>query len=137
MAYGKKLGKTVIVVNDAPGFYANRILSPYMNEAGRLLDEGVAIEAIDKALVDFGFPVGPITLLDEVGLDIAGKVGRDDARGVRRRGWRRRSRSRKVIEAGRTGRKGEQGLLSLRGREEEGRRRDGVSALLAAPDSGC
>jgi 3-hydroxyacyl-CoA dehydrogenase/enoyl-CoA hydratase/3-hydroxybutyryl-CoA epimerase len=42
VAYGKKLGKTVIVVNDGPGFYANRILSPYVNEAGKLLDEGAA-----------------------------------------------------------------------------------------------
>ncbi len=47
VAYGKKLGKTVIVVNDGPGFYANRILAPYMNEAGRLLDEG-AIDRDDR-----------------------------------------------------------------------------------------
>jgi len=73
VSYGKKLGKTVIVVQDAPGFYANRILAPYVNEAGLLLDEGVAVDAIDRALVEFGFPVGPITLIDEVGLDIAGK----------------------------------------------------------------
>jgi 3-hydroxyacyl-CoA dehydrogenase/enoyl-CoA hydratase/3-hydroxybutyryl-CoA epimerase len=66
VAYGKKLGKTVIVVNDGPGFYVNRILFPYMNEAGLLLDQGVAIEDVDKALVHFGFPVGPITLMDEV-----------------------------------------------------------------------
>jgi 3-hydroxyacyl-CoA dehydrogenase/enoyl-CoA hydratase/3-hydroxybutyryl-CoA epimerase len=58
VGYGKKLGKTVIVVNDGPGFYANRILSPYINEAGLLLDQGVAVDIIDKALVDFGFPVG-------------------------------------------------------------------------------
>ena len=44
-------------------------------QAGRMLDEGVAIDAIDRALLDFGFPVGPITLLDEVGLDIAAKSG--------------------------------------------------------------
>ncbi len=75
VAVGRKLGKTVIVVNDAPGFYVNRILAPYINEAGRMLDEGVAIEAIDRAMLDYGFPVGPITLLDEVGLDIAGKSG--------------------------------------------------------------
>jgi 3-hydroxyacyl-CoA dehydrogenase/enoyl-CoA hydratase/3-hydroxybutyryl-CoA epimerase len=75
VAYGKRLGKTVIVVNDSPGFYVNRILTPYLNEAGRLLDDGIAIEAIDKALTDFGFPVGPITLIDEVGLDVAGKAG--------------------------------------------------------------
>jgi len=60
VAYGKQLGKTVIVVNDGPGFYTTRTLSAYMNEAGRLLDEGAAIDAIDRALVDFGFPVGQI-----------------------------------------------------------------------------
>ncbi|MEE4244999.1 MAG: fatty acid oxidation complex subunit alpha FadJ [Kangiellaceae bacterium] len=72
--FGKQQGKTVIVVNDGAGFYVNRILAPYMNEAGRLLSEGVAIDKIDKALVDAGFPVGPITLLDEVGIDVATKV---------------------------------------------------------------
>ncbi|HEX2600603.1 MAG TPA: 3-hydroxyacyl-CoA dehydrogenase NAD-binding domain-containing protein, partial [Gemmatimonadaceae bacterium] len=76
VAYGKKLGKTVIVVNDGPGFYVNRILSPYLNEAAILLDQGVAIDLIDKAIVDFGFPVGPITLVDEVGLDVATKAGK-------------------------------------------------------------
>jgi 3-hydroxyacyl-CoA dehydrogenase/enoyl-CoA hydratase/3-hydroxybutyryl-CoA epimerase len=72
VAYGKKLGKTVIVVNDGPGFYVNRILFPYINEAGRLIDQGAAIDAVDQAIVAFGFPVGPITLLDEVGTDVAG-----------------------------------------------------------------
>jgi 3-hydroxyacyl-CoA dehydrogenase / enoyl-CoA hydratase / 3-hydroxybutyryl-CoA epimerase len=76
VAYGKKLGKTVIVVSDGPGFYANRILAPYINEAGILLDQGVAVDIIDKALTDFGFPVGPITLIDEVGLDVATKAGK-------------------------------------------------------------
>src|SRR5262249_60368562 len=72
VAYGKRLGKTVIVVNDGPGFYTTRTLSAYMSEAGRLLDEGAAVESIDEGLVDFGFPVGPITLLDEVGIDVGG-----------------------------------------------------------------
>ena len=75
VAYGKKLGKTVIVVHDGPGFYVNRILTPYINEAGRLLDQGAAIDSIDNALLDFGFPVGPITLVDEVGLDVGAKAG--------------------------------------------------------------
>ncbi|MBX6330705.1 MAG: enoyl-CoA hydratase/isomerase family protein [Gemmatimonadaceae bacterium] len=75
VAYGQKLGKTVIVVNDGPGFYTTRTLAAYMNEAGFLLDEGVAIDALDRALVEFGFPVGPITLMDEVGLDVGEKVG--------------------------------------------------------------
>ena len=73
--YGRKLGKTVIVVHDGPGFYVNRILAPYINECGKLLDDGASIESVDAAMTDFGFPVGGITLLDEVGLDIAGKSG--------------------------------------------------------------
>jgi len=72
--FGKEQGKTVIVVEDGAGFYVNRILAPYMNEAGRLVAEGVAVDKIDKALVKAGFPVGPMTLLDEVGIDVATKV---------------------------------------------------------------
>jgi 3-hydroxyacyl-CoA dehydrogenase/enoyl-CoA hydratase/3-hydroxybutyryl-CoA epimerase len=73
--FGRRQGKTVIVVRDGAGFYVNRILAPYINEAGYLLNEGVAIDAIDQALVQFGFPVGPFTLLDEVGIDVGSKVG--------------------------------------------------------------
>jgi len=74
-AYGKQIGKTPIIVNDAPGFYANRILSPYMAEAALLLEEGVRMEEIDAAMTSWGYPVGPITLYDEVGLDVAQKAG--------------------------------------------------------------
>jgi 3-hydroxyacyl-CoA dehydrogenase / enoyl-CoA hydratase / 3-hydroxybutyryl-CoA epimerase len=73
---GKRQGKTVIVVNDGVGFYTSRILAPYMNEAAHLLAEGVPVEALDAALVDWGYPVGPITLLDEVGIDVGQKVGK-------------------------------------------------------------
>src|SRR5258708_9210637 len=72
---GKRQGKTVIVVRDGAGFYTSRILGPYMSEASFLISEGVAIERIDRALVKWGFPVGPITLLDEVGIDVGAKVG--------------------------------------------------------------
>ncbi len=72
--FGKRQGKTVIVVNDGPGFYTSRILGPYMNEAIYLLTEGVPIDRVDRALRDFGFPVGPMALLDEVGIDVGNKV---------------------------------------------------------------
>jgi len=73
--FGKRQGKTVIVVRDGAGFYTSRTLGPYLNEASFLLAEGVPIEQIDAALVAWGFPVGPIALLDEVGIDVAAKVG--------------------------------------------------------------
>ena len=72
--FGRRQGKTVIVVKDGAGFYTSRILSPYINEAGHLLSEGVSVEAIDNALVNAGYPVGPITLLDEVGIDVGTKI---------------------------------------------------------------
>lgn len=75
VAFAKKQGKTPIVVKDKAGFYVNRILAPYMNEAALLLLEGESIGKLDKALVKFGFPVGPIQLLDEVGIDIGAKIG--------------------------------------------------------------
>ncbi|BET40464.1 fatty acid oxidation complex subunit alpha FadJ [Atlantibacter hermannii] len=74
VALAKKQGKTPIVVADCAGFYVNRILAPYINEAMRCLLEGEPIEHIDDALVKFGFPVGPIQLLDEVGIDVGTKI---------------------------------------------------------------
>lgn len=75
VALAKRQGKTPIVVKDQAGFYVNRILAPYMNEAAVILLAGEPIEKLDKALVKFGFPVGPIQLLDEVGIDIGAKIG--------------------------------------------------------------
>jgi 3-hydroxyacyl-CoA dehydrogenase/enoyl-CoA hydratase/3-hydroxybutyryl-CoA epimerase len=72
--FGHKQGKTVIVVDDGAGFYVNRILAPYINAAMKLGLEGVAFDKIDQALTHFGFPVGPIKLLDEVGIDISSKI---------------------------------------------------------------
>lgn len=67
---GQKIGKQVIVVKDSPGFYTTRALAFFLNEAALILSEGARIEQIDKALTRIGFPVGPITLIDEVGIDV-------------------------------------------------------------------
>ncbi len=72
--FARKQGKTPIVVKDMAGFYVNRILAPYVNEAANLMLAGEPIEKIDAALVEFGFPVGPLALLDEVGIDIGSKI---------------------------------------------------------------
>ncbi len=92
VAWGRALGKTVIVVNDAPGFYVNRILSPYINEAGAPARRGRAIDAIDDALVQFGFP-GRSHHAARRGRDSTSPRSR--ARSCTRRSaseWRRRSR---------------------------------------------
>ncbi|MEG7501953.1 fatty acid oxidation complex subunit alpha FadJ [Providencia stuartii] len=74
VAFAKRQGKTAIVVGDDAGFYVNRILAPYLCEAAECLMSGESIEHIDSALVDFGFPVGPFNLLDEVGIDVGTKI---------------------------------------------------------------
>ena len=129
VAFGRRLGKTVIVVNDAPGFFVNRILAPYINEAGRMLDEGVAIEAVDRALLEFGFPVGPITLLDEVGIDIAGKSGAIMAKAFGDRLQPSASLG-QVLASGRLGRKSRRGFYRYDASGQKGGVDESVYALL-------
>jgi len=132
VAYAKKLGKTVIVVNDGPGFYVNRILSPYINEAGILLDQGVAVDIIDKALVDFGFPVGPITLIDEVGLDVAAKAGKIMADAFPDRMQPAKSLQ-AVVASGRYGRKSKKGFYTYDKEGKKGEVDPSVYGLFLAP----
>jgi 3-hydroxyacyl-CoA dehydrogenase/enoyl-CoA hydratase/3-hydroxybutyryl-CoA epimerase len=74
-SFAKTLGKTPVVVKDSPGFLVNRILAPYLSESVRLVREGCRIEQVDGVMTRFGMPVGPVALLDDVGLDVAMKAG--------------------------------------------------------------
>lgn len=74
VALTRRLKKTPVIVADTPGFLVNRILMPYLAEAVGFVERGQNIPAIDKALRDFGMPMGPLELLDEIGMDIARKV---------------------------------------------------------------
>ena len=71
IAFVKRIGKTPLVVSDSPGFLVNRILMAYANEAGLVLEDGSDVNAVDRAMLAFGMPMGPFTMMDVVGLDIA------------------------------------------------------------------
>jgi 3-hydroxyacyl-CoA dehydrogenase/enoyl-CoA hydratase/3-hydroxybutyryl-CoA epimerase len=124
---GRRLGKTVVVVQDRPGFWVNRILAPYLSEAGRLVQEGVPIERVDAVMRQYGFPVGPITLLDQVGLDVALKAAQVlvDAFGDRMRPL---STLESLVAGGRLGRKSGLGFY----RYQDGRRRSVDPAVYGA-----
>ena len=74
VALGKKMNTHVVVVGDGPGFYTTRVLGAYLAQAILLFLDGAHADQIDQALTDIGFPVGPMVLMDEVGLDVAHKV---------------------------------------------------------------
>lgn len=73
-AFSRRLGKTPVLVKDSPGFLVNRLLAFYTSAALWLLEEGHTIEAVDRAMVGWGMPLGPLALTDEVGIDVANKV---------------------------------------------------------------
>jgi len=107
---GVNQGKNVIVVGDGPGFYTTRILAPYMNEALLLLEEGASIEFLDKIMKDFGYPVGPMALFDEVGIDVGAHVAETMAPMFAERGVESTNKADELLEAGFKGRKNKRGM---------------------------
>ena len=103
-------GKSVIVVNDGPGFYTTRILAPMLNETMVLLEQGAGIIALDKAMQYFGYPVGPITLMDEIGIDVGAHVGKVLSPLFKNRGVEPSTLSQRLFEAGIKGRKSKKGF---------------------------
>jgi 3-hydroxyacyl-CoA dehydrogenase/enoyl-CoA hydratase/3-hydroxybutyryl-CoA epimerase len=115
-ALSTEMGKYPIVVEDVPGFLINRILIPYLNEAVFLLQEGHSVEAIDTAALAFGMPMGPIRLLDEVGLDVAAHVSKVMVAGYGER-MAVPDFAEKLQALGRKGRKNAAGFYDYKGKE--------------------
>jgi len=82
----KRIGKMPVLVNDSPGFLVNRILLPYIGEAIRLFAYGYRLETIDRLMLDFGMPMGPLRLTDEIGLELVEQVGNDLTNRIRHLG---------------------------------------------------
>lgn len=118
---GVRQGKTNIVVNDGPGFYTTRILAPYFNEALLMFNEGCDALQIDKAMKKWGFPVGPITLLDEVGLDVGAHVMSGDLIEyyLQRPGAKKTDIVKAMYDAGRMGKKNKKGFFKY---DEKGKK---------------
>jgi 3-hydroxyacyl-CoA dehydrogenase / enoyl-CoA hydratase / 3-hydroxybutyryl-CoA epimerase len=114
VALARRLGKTPVVVQDAPGFVVNRILMPYLREAMHLLDEGYPLRDIDAAMRRFGMPMGPFEVIDEVGLDVGARVA-----GILSRAFPDRMQPApaldRLIAAGRLGKKSGAGFYRHRG----------------------
>ncbi len=118
VALARRMGKTPVVVRDAPGFVVNRILMPYLREALHLLEEGFPIADIDASMKRFGMPMGPFEVVDEVGLDVASKVAAVLAKAFPDHMTEAPALA-KLVEAGRLGRKSGLGFYRHRGRKRE------------------
>ncbi len=114
VALARRLGKTPVVVRDAPGFVVNRVLMPYLREALHLLEDGFGIRDVDAAMRAFGMPMGPLEVADEVGLDVAAKVAEILSRAFPER-MTAAPQLQRLIEAGRLGRKSGVGFYRHRG----------------------
>jgi len=137
VAFAKKQGKTPIVVKDKAGFYVNRILAPYMNEAAILLLAGEPIDKLDKALVNFGFPVGPMQLLDEVGIDVGAKIGPILQADLGER-FAAPSAFTKLLDDGRLGKKADKGFYLYGKKAKKGKKQvdESIYTLLNLKPSG-
>lgn len=130
-ALARTLGKTPVVVKDSPGFLVNRILAPYLAEAVRLVKEGCRIDHIDAAMKAFGMPVGPLALLDDVGLDVAVKAAE-----VLQAAFPQRmpgSGNEALVAKGRLGRKGGRGFYDYEGSRRGAPSGEAYAALGVSP----
>lgn len=117
LSFVQQIGKLPVIVKDSPGFLVNRILMPYLVEAGNLFTAGASVRDLDEAMLDFGMPMGPMRLLDEVGIDVALHVAQTVATQYKDR-MRVPEALRKMAQAGLLGRKTGRGFyLHPKGKE--------------------
>jgi 3-hydroxyacyl-CoA dehydrogenase/enoyl-CoA hydratase/3-hydroxybutyryl-CoA epimerase len=120
VAFVKRIGKTPLIVSDSPGFLVNRILTDYGNEAGLLLEEGATVDQVDRAMEAFGMPMGPFTMMDVVGLDIAHHTAETIRTDLHLDPAEHSRIFDRLFEAGKLGIKTGQGLYRYKGREKRG-----------------
>lgn len=111
LRFVRGIGKLPVVVRDSPGFLVNRILMPYLIGAGRLVEDGHTPHEIDEAMLDFGMPMGPLRLLDEIGLDVAQHVAHTMSEAFGERFACPRVLT-EMVDAGKLGKKSGQGFYS-------------------------
>lgn len=117
MRLAQRLGKTPVAVADGPGFLVNRILGPYLNEAGHLLLQTGAPLEIERVVKAFGMPMGPLRLLDEVGIDVAQKAGKTLSESFGER-VEPSTVLQRLAQAGRLGKKTKHGFYRYSGKQE-------------------
>jgi 3-hydroxyacyl-CoA dehydrogenase/enoyl-CoA hydratase/3-hydroxybutyryl-CoA epimerase len=117
LAFARQIGKLPVLVQDSPGFLVNRVLFPYLLDAAEMFQSGVSAEEIDRALVGWGMPMGPLRLIDEIGIDITVDIAntlesaygaRDSAPGILR----------KMYDAKMLGRKSGGGIYKYEGKQQ-------------------
>lgn len=136
-ALGLEQGKTLIVVRDGPGFYTTRILAFYLNEALILLEEGADAEFVDRAMKEWGFPMGPFELMDLVGLDVAAKITPVLASRMGDRDLPTSEAGGKMLDAGWHGQKSKRGFYHYEKEKGKTKRKEfneEVYDLLGAPE---
>ncbi len=117
LAFVRQIGKLPVVVRDSPGFLVNRVLFPYLLDAAELFENGVEAEKIDNALVEWGMPMGPLRLIDEIGIDVTVDIAT-----TLEKAYGRRDRAPEILRSMREskllGRKSGGGFYKYEGREQ-------------------
>lgn len=123
LSLARRLRKTPVLVHDGPGFLVNRVLAPYMNESSRLFEEGQDLRRLERLFKRYGMPMGPFELLDEIGTDVAAKVGDILHRGLGER-MAPATLAHTLMQEERLGRKNGAGVYRYAGKDGRERRAD-------------